>query len=188
MNQRIYLILTTVGSAVVGLIAGRVWFLPLLKVLFPVFERKIIDPSTGEVAGATASFGLGVCVLFGLVPVAALVTERFAAQAKYLPALVKTILIGLLAFGTSWIYQHEHLASLDRIAARMPGLFGSGDSASATLAGNPLTKIVWFTIACLLIFGPVDLWIANLQKQWRTRKSTPSVPETAPGGASLPEK
>jgi hypothetical protein len=30
-----------------------------------------------------------------------------------------------------------------------------------------LTKIVWFTTACLVIFGPVDLWIAHLQKQWR---------------------
>jgi hypothetical protein len=52
----------------------------------------------------------------------------------------------------------------------MPGLFGPAGIPPASLAGNPLTKIVWFAGICLLVFAPLDLWIAQVQKHRRAEK------------------
>ncbi len=186
--KRTHVILTTVGAALLGFLAGPTAFLPVLRALFPDFRMKIVALPADEVAAATTAFGVAAGLLLALTPGSALVTERFAARAHYLAALAKSMLFGLLAFGASWFYQHEHLASVDRLAAKMPGLFGPNGALPATLAGNPLTKIVWFTVICMLIFGPLDLWIARLQKQWRTRPDSSSALETAADPASLPEK
>jgi hypothetical protein len=75
-------------------------------------------------------------------------------------------------FGVALFYQHERLASLERVAAKMPGLFDPNKPFVA-FADNPLTKIVWFAAVCLIVFGPADLWIAHLQK--RRRRAAPPV-------------
>src|SRR5204863_8510714 len=91
-------------------------------------------------------------------------TERFAARAVYSHALMKSLLVGALALGAGLFYQLEHLASLERLAAKLGQPIGA---LTARLSENPLGKIVWFTAVCLVIFGPLDLWIASMQKQWR---------------------
>jgi len=50
---------------------------------------------------------------------------------------------------------------------------------SARLSENPLAKIVWFTAICLLLFGPLDVWIAGLQKQ--SRKAVAEIPSQPEG-------
>jgi len=78
--------------------------------------------------------------------------------------------MGLLVVGIALFYQYQHLASLERLAAKMPGLFGPTGIPPASLVANPLTRIVWFAAICLVVFGPLDLWIAHLQKQRRAEK------------------
>jgi hypothetical protein len=119
---------------------------------------------------AAFRFSIALGCLCAAVPFSALVTERFAVQARYSHALAKSLLFGALVFGVALFYQHERLASLDRLAEKMPGLFGAGQT-PVTLADNPLTKIVWLAVICVMAFGPADLWIAGMQK--RRRKATP---------------
>jgi hypothetical protein len=62
------------------------------------------------------------------------------------------------------LYQLEHFAAREDLAVKMPQLIGH---LTTQLSENPLAKIVWFTAVCLVIFGPLDLWIARLQRRWR---------------------
>jgi len=174
MNQRSYLLLGTIGAALTGFLIGRFWFVPLLELAFPAFVKKLGALSSAEVAAAAGSFSVALCFLGALFPLSALVTERFAARAKYSHALGKSLLMGLLVVGIALFYQYQHLASLERLAVKMPGLFGP-NGPPASLAANPLTRIVWFAAICLLVFGPLDLWIAHLQKQRRAGKVETSV-------------
>ena len=153
-----------------GFLIGRFWFVPLLELVFPAFVKKLGALSAGEVAAAAGSFSVAFCFLGALFPLSALATERFAEQAKYSHALGKSLLMGLLGVGLALFYQYLHLASLDRLAVQMPELFGPTGIPPASLAGNPLTKIVWFAVICLMVFGPLDLWIARLQRQRRAEK------------------
>jgi hypothetical protein len=170
MNQRSYLLLSTIGAALTGFLIGRFWFVPLLELMFPAYVKKLGTLSSADVAAAAGSFSVAFCFLGALFPLSALVTERFAAQARYSHALGKSLLMGLLVVGIALFYQYQHLASLERLAAKMPGLFGPTGIPPASLAANPLTRIVWFAAICLVVFGPLDLWIAHLQKQRRAEK------------------
>ena len=86
------------------------------------------------------------------------------------------LIIGGLALGISLFYQLQHLASLERLAARLGPPIGA---MAAQISENPLAKIVWFTAVCLVVFGPLDLWIARAQKQWR--KAAAECPPEATG-------
>jgi hypothetical protein len=114
---------------------------------------------------------LGFTLLSVMVPISALVTERFAARAGYAHALMKSLLVAALAIGASLFYQLQSLESLKRVAAQLGQPIGAH---SAQLSENPLAKIVWFSAVCLVIFGPLDLWIARVQKQ--SRKEPSGVP------------
>ncbi len=161
------------GSAVavaLGIGLGKVSFFPLLKFFFGALVNKWGALSADQTTAAAFRFSIALGCLCAAVPFSAFVTERFAVQARYSHALAKSLLFGALVFGVALFYQHEHLASLDRLAAKMPGLFDPTKPLVA-LADNPLTKIVWLTAICMMVFGPADLWIACIQK--RRRKATP---------------
>jgi hypothetical protein len=133
-------------------------FLPLLKFSFAGWFKELAIPASDDAGAATLRFQLALTCLLVMVPLSALVTERFAMLAKYSHSLAKSVLIGLLAFGAAWLYQHEALASQGRITAKM------GGSYVAHMTDDPLTTAIWFTAVCLVVFGPLDLWIARLQK------------------------
>jgi hypothetical protein len=164
MNRKSNLIYLAIVALLLGLATSQSLFLPALKVLFAGWFKKLTDFSDGETAVAAWNFCLGFTFLCVMVPLSAMVTERFAARAKYSHALMKTLLVGALAFGAALFYQLEHFASQERMAVKMPQLFGA---VTTQLSENPLAKTVWFAAVCLVIFGPLDLWIAHLQKQWR---------------------
>jgi len=147
-------------------------FLPLLKLFFATLVNKWGVLPVEETASAAFRFGVASGCLCAAIPITALVTERFAVRARYSHALAKSLLLGALAFAVALFYQHERLASLERVAAKMPGLFDSSKPFVA-FPDNPLTKIVWFTAVCLIVFGPADLWIAHLQKR-RRRATAPA--------------
>ncbi|HKS36683.1 MAG TPA: hypothetical protein VJW76_05810 [Verrucomicrobiae bacterium] len=175
MNQRSYLFIGAIGAALTGFLIGRFGFVPLLELAFPAYVRKLGTLSPTDVAAAAGSFSVAFGFLAALFPLSAMVTERFAAQGRYGQALGKSLLMGLLLVGLGLFYQHQHLASMERLAVKMPGMFGS-TGPDASLGANPLTRVVWFAVICLLVFGPLDLWIARLQKQRRAEKvETPPV-------------
>jgi hypothetical protein len=111
MNKRSYLLFSIIGAALTGLLIGRFWFIPLLELAFPAFAKKLGALSTGEVAAAAGSFSVAFCFLGALLPLSALVTEGFAAQARYSHALGKSLLISLLVVGMALFYQYLQLAS-----------------------------------------------------------------------------
>jgi len=164
MTRKTYLILLSFAVVILGLVAGGPLFLPALKLLFADWSRNLAQYSDAERVGAAWNFSLGFSLLSAMVPLSAMVTERFAARARYSHALTKSLLVGALAFGAALFYQIEQFASREHMAVTMPQMIGH---LTTQLAENPLAKIVWFSAVCLVIFGPVDLWIAHLQKQWR---------------------
>ena len=174
MNRRLSLITFTGVALLIGFAAGYFLFLPLLKLSFAGWFKAALGSSAEESGVATLRFCLALSSLAVMVPISALVTERFAARAKYSHALAKSLLAGALMFGIAMVYHQENLASRERIAAKMPELFGATTN---RLGDNPLTKIIWFTTVCLVIFGPVDLWIARQQQQWRTSPAPVAEPE-----------
>ncbi len=175
MIRRLFLITLALLALGIGYTAGSFLFMPALKLSFGGWLGALPGDSAAEMGAATLGFSLALSSLWGMVPVSALVTERFATRAPYSQALAKSALIGGLAFGAALLYQHEHLASLQRLAVRMPQFFSNPVT---HLADNPLTKIVWFTAVCLMIFGPLDLWIARLQKKSSESARATSGPET----------
>ena len=168
------LVFLAIAALLVGLAISQSLFLPALKLLFTDWFKKLTDVSDAETAGAVWNFSIAFGLLSVMVPVSALVTERFAARARYTHALMKSLLVGGLAFGIALLYQVENLASLERVAAKLGQPIGV-----LTLSENPLAKIVWFTEVCLVLFGPLDLWIARAQKQ--RRKAAAEVPPEAAG-------
>jgi MFS family permease len=168
MTRKTHLVLLALAAVFLGFAAGRPLFLPALKLLFADWTRNLVQYSDAERAGAAWNFSLGFSLLSVMVPLSAMVTERFAARARYSRALMKSLLVGALAFGAALFYQFEHFASRERLAAKMPQLISH---LTTQLSENPLAKIVWFTAVCLVIFGPLDLWIAHLQKQWRNERA-----------------
>src|SRR5216117_1204983 len=164
MTRKTHLVLLALAAVFLGLAAGGPLFLPALKLLFADWTRNLAQYSDAERAGAAWNFSLGFSLLSVMVPLSAMVTERFAARARYSHALTKSLLAGTLAFGAALLYQLEHFAAREDLAVKMPQLIGH---LTTQLSENPLAKIVWFTAVCLVIFGPLDLWIAQLQKQWR---------------------
>ncbi len=174
MTRNKNLVFLAVAALVLGFALSQAMFQPALKWLFADWFKKLTDVSDEETARAVRNFGLAFGLLAVMVPLSALVTERFAARARYTHALIKSLLVGALAFGTALFYQFEHLASLDRLAAKIGQPIGV-----LQLSDNPLAKIVWFTAFCLVAFGPLDLWIAHLQKQWRKEAAEVSTPQEA---------
>jgi len=171
MSRNKNLVLLAIVALLLGLLTSQTLFLPALKLLFTDWFKKLNEVSDAEKASAAWNFCLGFTLLAVMVPLSALVTERFAARAGYAQALMKSLLIGALALGASLFYQLQHLASLERLAAKLGQPIGA---LSAQLSENPLAKIVWFTAVCLVLFGPLDLWIARLQKQ--SRKAAAEIP------------
>ena len=165
-----------IAAVFLGFAAGRPLFLPALKLLFADWTRNLAQYSDAERAGAAWNFSLGFSLLSVMVPLSAMVTERFAARARYSHALTKSLLAGTLAFGTALLYQLEHFAAREDLAVKMPQLIGH---LTTQLQENPLAKIVWFTAVCLVIFGPLDLWIAHLQRRWR--KQPAGIPPQVTG-------
>ena len=175
MTRNRHLVLLALAAVFLGFAAGRPLFLPALKLLFADWFHKLPEYSDAEKANAAWNFCLGFTLLSSMVPLSALVTERFAARAVYSHALMKSMLVGALALGAGLFYQLEHLASLERLGAKL----GQPIAAlTARLSENPLAKIVWFTAVCLVIFGPLDLWIARVQKQWRKEDAAISPQHT----------
>jgi len=172
MTRKKNLIFLAITALVLGLAISQSLFLPALKLFFADWYKNLNDVSDAEKAGAAWNFCVGFAFLCLMVPLSALVTERFATRAGYSHALVKSLLVGALALGASLYYQLEHLASLARMAARFGPL-------AARLSENPLAKIVWFTAVCLVLFGPLDLWIARLQRQ--SRKVPAGIPSPQEG-------
>ena len=161
------------GAAVALSVAfGQASFIPLLKFFFSALVNKWGALSADQTAPAAFRFSIALGCLCAAIPFSVLVTERFAIRARYSLALAKSLVFGALAFAVALFYQHQHLASLERLATKMPGLFDP-TKPLVTLAYNPLTKTVWFTVICVIVFGPVDLWIARIQK--RRRKTTPAA-------------
>lgn len=176
MKRRLPALITAAAALLVGLGVGRFIFLPVLHLSFPDWVKQLAAESAQDSAAAALGFclALGSAAMMG--PVAALVTERFAKEANYSHALAKAVIVGALAFGCALFYQHENLASQARLIARLPQVFGPPPVRH--LAENPLTTILWFTAICLVIFGPLDLWIARLQKA--QRKPVPAAPVPEP--------
>lgn len=172
MTRKKNLVFLAIAALVLGLAISQSLFLPALKLLFTGWFKNLNDVSDAEKASAAWNFCIGFTLLCLMVPLSALVTERFAARAGYAHALMKSLMVGALALGASLFYQLEHLASLERMAATFGPL-------TARLSENPLAKIVWFTAVCLVLFGPLDLWIARLQKQ--SRKVVAGIPSTQEG-------
>ena len=171
MTRKKNLVFLAIAALVLGLAISQSLFLPALKLLFTGWMKNLNDVSDAEKANAAWNFCVGFTFLCLMVPLSALVTERFAARAGYARALMKSLLVGALALAASLYYQHEHLASLERIAAQIGHPI---DALTTRLSENPLAKIVWFTAVCLVLFGPLDLWIARLQKQ--SRKAAAEIP------------
>ena len=121
--------------------------------------EPFINSILAERAVAAWNFCVGFTLLSVMVPLSALVTERFAARAGYAQSLMKSLLVGALALGASLLYQHEHLASLARLAAKFGQPIGA---LTGRLPENPLAKIVWFTAVCLVFFGPPELGLVVL--------------------------
>ena len=174
MTRKTHLALLALAAVFLGFAAGGPLFLPALKLLFADWSRNLAQYSDAERAGAAWNFSLGFGLLSFMVPLSAMVTERFAARAQYSHALTKSLLVGALAFGAALLYQVEHFAAREDLAVKMPQLIGHQ---TTQLPENPLAKIVWFSAVCLVIFGPLDLWIARVQKQWRKE-----------GGAIFPQQ
>jgi len=176
MSRKKYLVFLTIAALILGFVTSQPLFLPALKLLFADWFKKLTDVSDAERAVAAWNFCLAFTLLAVMIPLSALVTERFAARAGYAHALMKSLLIGALALGASLFYQLEHLASLERLAAKLGQPIGA---LSARLSENPLAKIIWFTAVCLVLFGPLDLWIARLQKQ--SREAAAEIPSRQEG-------
>jgi hypothetical protein len=174
MIRRLSLVTFTVVALLIGFAAGYFLFLPLLKLSFAGWFNASFASSAEESGAATLRFGLALSTLAVMVPISALVTERFAVRAKYSHALAKSLLAGALMFGIALVYHHENLASRERIEGKLPQMFGV---TANRLGDNPLTKIIWFTAVSLVIFGPLDLWIARQQKQWRATPAPAAEPE-----------
>ena len=170
MTRKKNLVLLAIAALFLGLATSQSVFLPALKLLFTDWSKQLTDVSDSERAVAAWNFCVGFTLLSVMVPLSALVTERFAARAGYAQSLMKSLLVGALALGASLFYQHEHLASLARLAAKFGQPIGA---LTGRLPENPLAKIVWFTAVCLVFFGPLNLWIAHLQKQ--SRKETAGI-------------
>jgi hypothetical protein len=166
MIPRVYVL----GAAVVGLVAGfalgQPLFWPLLNLSFTSLAQQWAGAPPDSIATAARQFSVATGLLCALFPVSALVTERFAARARYSQALAKSAAIGLLAFAIALLYCHQRQASFERLLVKMPGVIGPAQM-PFTLPDNPLTNALWFTIICLAVFGPVDLWIAHLQSKRR---------------------
>jgi hypothetical protein len=177
MSRKKNLVLLAIAALVLGLLTSQSLFLQALKLLLGDWFTTLTNISDAEKASAAWNFCLGFTLLAVMVPLSALVTERFAARAGYTQALLKSLLIGGLALGASLLYQLEHLASLERLAVKLgQPMMGA---LSARLTENPLAKIVWFAAICLLLFGPLDVWIARLQKQ--SRKAVAEIPSQQEG-------
>ena len=164
LTRKTHVILLALAAVILGFTVGRPLFLPALKLLFADWFQKLPEYSDAEKASASWNFCLSFMLFSAMIPLSALVTERFAAQAVYSHALMKSLLVGALAFGAGAFYQLHHLASLERLSAKLGQPIGA---LAARLTENPLAKVVWFSGICLVIFGPLDLWIARVQKQWR---------------------
>src|SRR5262245_61269710 len=143
MNHRRQLLALTVAGAGVGLLAGTYLLQPLLGLIFPVYVKKLDSFASGDIALAARDFSLALALMAAALPLSALITEAFARRARYSTALAKSVLVGLLALVLAAYYQAHHLASLDRLAAQMPGLFGPGGLPMASWTHNPITKIAW---------------------------------------------
>ncbi len=176
MTRRLSIVTVAVLALLIGYASGQVLFQPLLTWSFADWSKALTPVSAEEAGAATLGFGVAFGFLWFMVPLSALATERFARKANYPQALAKSLLVGILAFGAAWLYQHEHAASLRRLAAAMPQFFATPVS---QLGNNPLTKIAWFTAVSLVIFGPLDLWIARVQQQSRKPAEATAASETA---------
>ena len=174
MTRRSTLFILAAVALILAWGASQFLFVPLLKLSFTSWFKELATPAAGDTGTATLRFQLAMACLFAMVPLSALVTERFATQAKYSHSLAKSVLVGLLAFGTSWLYLHEALASQVRMAAKLGGTYAAP---ARLLTNDPLTSAVWFTAVCLVVFGPLDLWIARLQNQSRKTAQAVAAPE-----------
>ena len=164
MNRNKNLIFLTIAALLLALATGQSLFLPAMKLLFPDWHTKLSGISDAERASAAWNFCFGFTLFSLMVPFSALVTERFAARAGYAQSLMKSLFVAALAIGASLFYQLQSWESLKRLGAQLDQPIGAQ---SAQLSEDPLAKIVWFAAVCLVIFGPLDLWIAHKQKQWR---------------------
>ena len=185
MQPRSWVLCSAVGAAAVGFAAGYFSLQPLLSQLFPAFVGRLAPVTPEQTSAAALQAGIALALVGALIPTSALVTEKFTAKAKYLPAIAKSLAVLLLVLIIAAYYQSETLASQQRVFDRMPSIFG-GRLPDTQLASNPLTRTFWAGVLFLLAFGPLDLWIARQQLQYRNRGRETVDPATAPGSAPLP--
>lgn len=152
----------------IGFIGGTFVSSPMLTVLFSDYKPASISQLARHQEEMDFSIGLGFAA--AAIFFSALVTERFARGANYKVALAKSVFVGLLLAAVSVFYQKQALASRQRIVKTL-NLSSSG-------AANPLAVVIWITGVGLIIFGPVDLWIARLQARHRAEGTVrgPEIP------------
>lgn len=173
MNRRWPILVLAGAALLLGLGLGPVLLVPLLKLSFPGWCRQLAVEPAAAAEAAAWPFRLALAGAAMMIPVSALVTERFAREANYSHALAKSAVVWALAVGGGVFYQHQHLAAQAHLMARLPQLFGGPPI--RRLAENPLTNVLWVGAVCLVLFGPLDLWIAG----WQKRRRSAALPSAA---------
>lgn len=162
MPKRAHLIVAIPVSAALGVWVGRLFYADALRFFFANYA---VVPERAASAGWSFSIGLGF--VFALLFFSALVTEKFSANGRYLPSIGKSFFVCLLLLLVSGFYEDQVIRSNRRISSTLRIPLAPG--------WNPLLVAIWTTAAGLLLFGPVDLWIARLQA--RSRRPAEAAPE-----------
>jgi len=162
------------ASALVGFLlanlVGAAGFTVALQTLFPGIEQRLAPGQSGELEAALANFRLALGLALAAAPLSVMVTEARSHPARYGQAAFKSLVIATLLASIAVFFHHETLTSAQRLAMRMPQFFPNG-APPIRLSANPLTSSLYFTAIGLILFGPIDLMIAHVQKIARQRNA-----------------
>ncbi len=146
-----------IGLALLGAVTGF-FAAPVLHArLMPIFYSSYLAGAGTDAATASLAFSAGLAAMLAMIFISGIVTEKGVHMARYVPAILKSMFVAALIFGMVTLYEDQSIKSRQRLGAQLHQTFPHG--------GNPLVASVWTTAIALLLFGPLDLWIAHRQAQ-----------------------
>lgn len=151
--DRNWVIAMAVLAAVTGFFAAPALHSKLMATIYPFYP-----PGAGtDTSPVSVAFSAGLAALFAMVFISGIVTEKASRVARYVPAILKSLFVAALIFGVVTLYESQWIKSRQRLGAQLHLTVSHG--------GNPLVESIWVTVIALLLFGPIDLWIARCQAQ-----------------------
>lgn len=175
MTGRTVLITLAVASAAGACLLPSAAFEAALHTLFPAVKARLAQPTPDEAQAALNSFRFALAVAAAAFPVSIIITEAESHPARYLQATLKSLAIALLLGGLAIFYGNEQLTSDVRLTKRIPAFFPNGP-APISITATPLHTTLRFLGIGLILFGPIDLFIARVQKRMRARAALPLPP------------